>query len=159
MSKILLATAALGAVAAMPAAPASASHRTPLYSHPRPLYCIPPANARATAQAQVSATARLLTPYKPAGLGALHSITPTAGASAPGRIALTITARVHHAQITVGKGSERVKGAGCFQLNIKLTGAGRKLLERSTSITLDIVGAFSPKKGSRAVAKTSVTLS
>jgi hypothetical protein len=151
MRKILLTTAALGAAAAMPSASVTASQSAPLY-------CVPPANAQAAAHGETSATAAVLAAYKPGSLAALRSVAATVGSSGPGRITITITAKAHH--IPVGRGSESVKGAGCEQIDIRLTGVGRKLLKRSKTITLNIVGVFAPSRaGGRAVAKGSVTLS
>jgi hypothetical protein len=153
MRKIFLATAALGAAAAMPAAPAGAAQSAPLY-------CIPPASAQAAAQGETSATATVLAAYKTTALAALHSVSVTAGTPGPGRIAIVIAAKgAHHKQVEVAKGSASVTAAGCGQqVDIKLTSAGRKLLKHSKKIKLNIVGTFAPSKGAGAVAKGSVTL-
>jgi hypothetical protein len=159
MNKTLLA-AALGAAVALPAAPAAASSKAPTPSPTyEPSYCIPPNSPQQAAQGAVTATTAVLSPYTPAGLAAVHGLSVTVGAPGAGRLSVTIAARARHGQAIVGRGSESVKAAGCRQLSIRLTPAGRKLLKHAKTITLKVTGAFDPKRGHSATAKGSVTLS
>jgi hypothetical protein len=148
MNKSLLVATALAVVAGTSSTSALASSGTPSY-------CIPPASAQAAAENETSATVAAISTYSPAGLAALHSVNAAVGVGGAGRIEVTLEA--HHT--VVGRAHESVKAGGCEQLTIKLTAAGRKLLKRSKKLTLDIRSVFAPRRGSRGVARGSVTLS
>jgi hypothetical protein len=162
MKKILMATAMLGAAVAMPTSSAVA-HRSTQY------YCIPPSNAQVTAEGAVSGTDALLAPYTPAGLAAVGRVRPTLGVAGAGELTVTLSARAttqhrHHSHshtVIVGEGSEQVRSAGCQQLDIKLTHDGRRLLQSSSTLTLDVTGVFEARGRHRArgTANAMVTLS
>jgi hypothetical protein len=172
MRKILLATAVLGAMAVMPASPAIAHRHFPRKGNPHKgtqYYCIPPAGAQQTAEGAVSGTVALLSPYTPGSLAAAGGVTPTVSISGAGQLSITLTATTttthrHHSHthtVLVGQGQAYAGSAGCNQLHINLTYSGRRLLQDSSTVTLDVTGEFGSRGRHRGqgMANATVTLS
>jgi hypothetical protein len=168
MRKILLATAVLGAMAVMPASPALA-HRHISHKGGTQYYCIPPASAQQTAEGAVSGTVALLSPYTPGSLAAAGGVTPTVGVSGAGQLSVTLTASIttthrrhsHTHTVLVGQGEAYAGSAGCHQLHIGLTHEGRRLLQGSSTVTIDVTAEFGSRGRHRAqgTANATVTLS
>jgi hypothetical protein len=140
MRRVLLIAAALGSVAAMPTAQASAQGSSPYY-------CIPPTSAQQAAEGDANNTASALTSLTPAGLLAAGGVSPMVGASGPGRIDVTIVLKQHHRKELIGHGSETVKAGGCSALHVHLDGSAKRALKHSKSVTLEVLASFTATRG------------
>lgn len=157
MRKILLTTTVLGALAVVPVPVAIAQTK--------PSYCIPVSSAQQSAEGAEANTVSALGALTPAGLASAGGVTPMVNAFASGKVEVKITAKVRHGkhQSTqlIAQGSEKVGGAQCPTLRVKLTGDGKKLLKHSKTIQLNVLATFTASKGhkARGVATGKVTLS
>jgi len=105
----------------------------------------PPVSA---AQVQLSLAA-ILEPYGKSGtlarIRAAHRFVFTFEAAEAGTAATVWYARAHGKKVTVGAGEAKVRGAGRSTLDLRLTGAGRRLLAGAKRIKISAGAAFTPR--------------
>lgn len=143
------------------AASAGAATTTPV----KPIYCIPPASALATAQGAVTNTLAAIGKDTPSALAGAGGVTITTGASAKGQLVVSLYEPMsilgfRLPPLLLGYGASTVPAAGCSdQLRVSLNLVSELLLRLSKTVNLEVIATFVPSTGAKGSASGKVTLS
>jgi hypothetical protein len=137
MRKSLLCTAVLSVLllsavllSGVPATAWGASTCPPDQTSGRPpLYCVPPTGGASSGPAPIArAASAALSRLSRSELLAKGGIALSSSLSGPGRVTVTITARLAGHTVVIGRGAGTAGAAGVVKLKIALTKAGRSAL-------------------------------